>query len=168
MERFAVLYRFNTAVNNEASQTNRKMTTVTLNVEQRRRAKAILQRLSGKNLTEPRDIIGQWKQQPDYNKLNTDKPVFEMDFQKKRKYVPVSDIIGTGAGSVDRLEQDRLKKVIELLIENKFEKEHERPPKLEQVGSDYYVAVDGVHRTLAFKFIGIEKIYADVIEIPVN
>jgi len=144
------------------------MTTITLNAKQRRRAKDILQRLSNEDITEPKDIIEQWEQQPDYDNLNTDKPVFDMDLQKEWKYVSVSDIIGTGAGAADRLEQERLKIILELLIGGEFEKEYERSPKIEGIGGDYYVAVDGVHRTLAFKAIGLEEIYARVIEIPVN
>jgi hypothetical protein len=144
------------------------MTTITLNTKQQRRAEDILQRLSNEDVTEPKDIIKQWDQQPSYDDLNTNKPVFDMDLQKEWKYVSVSDIIGTGAGAANRLEQERLKDILELLIEGEFEKEYEHPPKLEGIGGDYYVAVDGVHRTLAFKAIGLEEIYAGVIEIPVN
>lgn len=144
------------------------MSNITLNAKQRRRANNILQRLSADNVIEPKDIVEQWDKEPDYDDLNTEKPVFDMELQSEQKYVPVSDIIGTGAGDVDRLEKRRLKKVLELLIDGEFEQENKRPPKIEQIGGDYYVAVDGVHRTLAFKAIGLEEIYAEVIEIPVK
>jgi hypothetical protein len=144
------------------------MTAITLNAKQRRRAKELLQRLSNNDVTEPKDIVEQWEQEPDYDELNTDKPILDMDLQREQKYIPVSDIIGTGAGPADRLEQARLKAVLELLIDGEFKQECKRPPKIEGICGDYYVAVDGVHRTLAFKAIGLEEIFAEVIEIPVN
>lgn len=144
------------------------MTTIILNAKQRRRATELLQRLSNDDVTEPKDIVEQWEQKPDYDDLNTNKPVLDMDLQRKQKYVPVSDIIGTGAGAADRLEQALLKAVLELLIDGDFKEEYKRPPKVEGIGGHYYVSVDGVHRTLAFKAIGLEEMYAEVIEIPVN
>lgn len=144
------------------------MSTITLNGDQRKRANDILQRLSRGEIVEPMDIVEQWEIMPNYDDLDTDKPVLDMNLQRERKYISVSNIIGTGTGAEDRLEQSRLKNAVELLVEGKFKEESERPPKIEGISGDYYVAVDGVHRSLAFKAIGTDEMYAEVVEIPVN
>jgi hypothetical protein len=144
------------------------MDTLTLTKNQRRRAKTVLQRLSEGEIEKPTDIVERWEPMPDYEELDTEEHVFDMDTSIEQKYVSVSDIIGTGTGGVDYLQQERLKQILELLMAGEFKRESERPPKFEGVDGNYYVAVDGVHRTLAFKAIGLEKMYVEVIEIPVE
>lgn len=144
------------------------MTAICLTQEQRERAEKILRQLSNGEVEEPADIIERWEPMPDYDELDTEEHVFDIDTSIETKYVAVSDIIGTGTGGTDYLRTDRLKRVIELLLNGEFNCEPERPPKLEGVDGDYYVAVDGVHRTLAFKAIGLDEMYVEVIELPIE
>jgi hypothetical protein len=144
------------------------MDTLTLTKNQRKRAKTILQRLSEGEIEKPTDFVERWELMPDYEELDTEEHVFDMDTSIEQKYVSVSKIIGTGTGGVDYLQEERLKQVLELLLVGDYKREPERPPKLEGIDGNYYVAVDGVHRTLAFKAIGLDEMYVAVNEIPVK
>ena len=77
------------------------MTTISLTQEQRKRAKVILRRLSEGEVEEPTDIVEGWEPMPEYDELDTEEHVFDMDTEIEQKYVPISNIIGTGTGGTD-------------------------------------------------------------------
>lgn len=81
--------------------------------------------------------------------------------------IPVSAIDGTSSSSVT-IKEHRLRKMLNWLLRGEFQKRPERPPKLEKFCEKYYVSVDGHHRVIAFKWIGIDEIFAEYVgvELP--
>lgn len=128
--------------------------TITLTTAQRQNAQDLLTQLTDD--TEPWDLVDEWRERP--NTLN------HTHTELGQQYFPVEQIVGTEDHNVTRLVTDRLREIIDILLNNEFEKEHRFPPVLSKIDGEYYVSNDGNHRTLAFKYIGIEEIYAEVIQ----
>lgn len=104
----------------------------------------------------PLDLVDEWRAAPNRVGLEWEERGYE--------YVSVDSIVGTEGHNVERLDAGRLRRVLEMLREGQFEKEHRFPPVLCKVGSEYFVDADGNHRVLAHKYLGLEKVYAEVVE----
>lgn len=127
--------------------------TISLTDEQTHKARELLEVLDEE--TVPKDLLSTWTERPEtigceYEELGG-------------QYVSTEKIIGTEDHNVDRLVTDRLREIIDILIEGSFEKEHRFPPVLSLIDGNYYVSNDGNHRTIAFKYLGIDEIYAEVV-----
>lgn len=127
--------------------------TISLTSEQRERANEMLEQLDGES--EPQDFVDEWRVAP--NRVG-------MEWKEEAyQYVPTGMIVGTEGHNVERLVPGRLRSVVEKLLAGKFEKEPRFPPALCWVDGEYFVDADGNHRVIAFKYIGIEEVYAEVI-----
>jgi len=49
------------------------------------------------------------------------------------------------------------------LESGEFEAQFVFPPSLKQVENELYVDADGNHRTIVFKFLGIDQMWAEVV-----
>lgn len=86
------------------------------------------------------------------------------DRGEKMKEVPVDKIVGTCPQNIHRFQPYRFQKVLKKLAMGEWREEVGKPeaPHFKQVGDFYYIGSDGTHRALAFKALGIEKLYARV------
>lgn len=135
---------------------SRKSKTYSLTKEQERRAKTIIQNVN--SYSSPSELVDSWEAAP--SNLSYDQ------FEEKRNVkVPVERIQGTDKHNINRLVNSRLESIVRLLLEGRFEKRRQKrgvPHYICVNGNDYFVDSDGNHRTIAFKAIGIDNIYADV------
>lgn len=127
--------------------------TISLTEQQRKRAFEMLNKLD--STSKPKDFVSEWKATPDRIGREWD--------DLGERYVQVDEIVGTEPQNVERLEPKRLIDIIKKLTRGKFVKEHRYPPALCEVNGEYFVDADGNHRVLAFKYIGINRIYGEVL-----
>lgn len=129
--------------------------TLTLSEKQEEKARKIIKTIDLES--EPSDFISLWEPTPEKRQ--------ELEWKDEgTRYVRVDNIVGTEPFNTNRLVPGRLEDILRKMIEGKFEKEHSLPPVLSKVDGKYYVDADGNHRVLAHKMLGIEKIYAEIIE----
>lgn len=142
--------------------------TLSLNRSQRKTAERILDRIAG-SIECPEDVVDDWEcidESFDYQEIR--KYIYENvdhDIPRQRDFVPVSKIAGS-ISSDFKVMQNRLKSILNILISNKYTIYPENPPKLEKVGSRYYVSTDGHHRVIAFKALGLDKMCVEYIKTP--
>lgn len=143
--------------------------TISLSKAQRKTAERILERVSEGCVDRPEDLVNEWKsvdEDFDYQKITTH--VFENvdgEIPRKRDFISVSKIAGT-THSDPNIMQHRMENVLNLLISGEYQKQPEHPPKLEKIGDEYYVSVDGHHRVMAFKSLRLDEIYVKYIDTP--
>jgi len=145
--------------------------TVELDESQRSKAVDLLQQLEQGLIEKPEDVVGDWKYLSDHLDYSQLKIVEEHDLgcelDRQRERIRVSKIAGTTHSGVKVMEQ-RLEKILELLLAGDFRVETESPPKLEKFEGEYYVSVDGHHRVLAFKALELEELFVEYIEVELE
>lgn len=128
--------------------------TLSLTEAQERRAEELLEMLYSE--ITPAEVVDEWRAAP--NRVG-------MEWEELGcEYVRVEDIVGTEGHNVERLDAGRMRQVVKMLVGGEFEVESRFPPVLCKVDGEYFVDADGNHRVLAHKYIGIDEIYAEVVE----
>lgn len=143
--------------------------TVTLNQHQRARAQEVLDRLAKGEIEHPLDVLDAWESVENTLDYWDAQPETNTDYHREDRYIPVAQIAGTTHKDVtnpDKFVPRRLRKVLMWLIAGRFEVKHDNPPIVEKIHGRYYVTANGNHRVIAFKALGIERIYASVIYGP--
>ena len=80
------------------------------------------------------------------------------------QWVNVDNIIGTCAPT-DRFWKERFLRAVSLLLDREYDFNNSNLPVLFKRKNEYFVASDGRHRTLAFKYLKIKKMKARVVEL---
>lgn len=132
--------------------------TISLTSGQEERAEELLEMLYT-DIT-PDEVVDEWRAAP--SRVGMEGEVLG------EHCVLVADIVGTEGHNVERLDAGRMRRVVEMLVQGEFELEHHFPPVLCKVNGEYFVDADGNHRVLAHKYIGIDEIYAEVVEYTVE
>jgi len=83
---------------------------------------------------------------------------------RKLQWLKVDKIIGTGAHN-DKWFPRRFFEVIKLIKNGEYDYNHEWLPILFKISKEFFVATDGNHRCLAFKYLKIKKMTAKVVEL---
>lgn len=130
--------------------------TLSLSREQVERAVEMAERLSEGEIETPQDFVQEWRSAPSVTGATYE--------NLGERYVPVENIKGTVPQNVERFNPGRAAKILTKLGDGEFEVEHERPPNLMKVGDEYFVDRDGIHRSLLFKYLGVDEMYAEVVE----
>jgi len=144
--------------------------TVELNEDQRDRALVILDLLDAGEISYTDEIIEDWEYNMgdvEYSNLEPVKDYFhDGEVHPHREFIPVSEIAGT-THSRSEFKEHRLRRSLDWLINGEFELKHKRPPKLEKYREKYYVSIDGHHRVIAFKSVGIEEMFVEYLEVEI-
>lgn len=142
---------------------------IELTEEQRQRAEEALEQIKRGEVTHPKDLLDEWKACPEWQEIDR---MYEGDVYKEsvtvEKWIPISNIVGTVSGNIDRFKKSRIESAFQRLLDGRFEPDHSRKPHYIEVGGDLYVGADGNHRSIACKVVGLDKILARVSEAPVN
>lgn len=99
-----------------------------------------------------------------WNQLDRETFIKYKQGSRKRMWVDTSKIIGTIANA-RKWFPERFFHIVDLLQSNQYDYDHARPPVLFKLGQKYYVATDGNHRVLAFKYLKLKRIFAAVVEL---
>lgn len=127
--------------------------TLTLTSEQSKRAKRLLNRAQDDDIKSPTDVVDSWEE-PD---STIDRERKEGQFPQQEGFITPSAIVGS-VGMSNRLEKNRIMKVLAHMLKGEFEIQHMAPPKLQQRGDRFYVSTDGLHRSMVARAIGLEKL----------
>lgn len=84
--------------------------------------------------------------------------------ERNNQWVEVDKIIGTDRDPT-RWFPRRFFRCIELLKKEEYDYNHDWLPILFKIGGEYFVASDGNHRVLAFKYLKIKKMTAEIVEL---
>ena len=109
--------------------------------------------LNGESVT-PSDITDQWAgwcADGSYDHVGVE-----------TELVPVENIVGTAPQNTDRLDEKRLVKIVNKILNEDWEVKQDTIVLEQHPGGDYYVSSDGNHRVLAHKLLEIGQIYAEV------
>ena len=129
--------------------------TMNFSIAEKDSARIILDNLDG--MDSPEDLVGNWQG------LEKGKDKVEwVEGSERKEFVDPSDIVGTDSLNVDRFKKRRLWKTAERVLQEEYFLKPDHPPCLQKVDGKYYVGSDGNHRCLVFKFIGAERLYAEV------
>lgn len=83
---------------------------------------------------------------------------------RKRRKVNVNKIVGT-IGRTNKWYPERFFHAVWLLKNGKYDYDYIRLPILFKINGEYFVVTDGNHRVLAFKYLKIKKMTADIVEL---
>ena len=150
------------------------MGTIELNATQRGRAKQLKNRLNAGKVRKPQDInrVRPWGS-TSLRAMNEKREydVFEPEnTQNKTGWVNPDNIAGV-CGSPnpnkhspqkERLEKKRLHRILDQLLEDKFDVKYSEPPQYLEFDGKYYVGADGTHRSIACKAVNVDQIWADI------
>ena len=143
--------------------------TVPLTDEQKQRARAALRAVQEGVATTPHDLLDEWVAPPDSYELKSMSDADDEDFSEHtEKWVPVSSIKGIDRDLRDEFMEGRMKSALEMFADERFQPKHTESPYYMEVCGDFYVSMDGSHRSMASKVVGIEEIYANVDVVDVN
>lgn len=81
-----------------------------------------------------------------------------------KKWVEVDKIVGTFRDPQVWF-ASRFLKFVKLLEKSEYNYLDEYPPVLFKINGEYFVASDGNHRCLAFKYLKIKRMVAEVVEL---
>lgn len=102
----------------------------------------------------PTDLVDEWAAW---------RPPREMEYgESETRMVDVDRIVGTDPMNVDRLVERRLVRIVNTMVEGNWKPRYNRVVLARHPDGDYYVTADGNHRVLVHKFVGIDRIYAEV------
>lgn len=104
----------------------------------------------------PEDVLDSWEGMPDRDNLEF------VEGSSREVFVDPEDVVGTDSLNVDRFRKSRLMKICRLILEDDYSLKPDNPPVLNKIEGKYYVGSDGNHRSMVFKFIGAERMYAEV------
>lgn len=101
-----------------------------------------------------------------WKKLDEAYPSWKVMKQRNRKkqWIEVDKIIGTDAHN-DKWFSNRFFNAIKLIEDEEYDYNHDWLPILFKINGEYFVASDGNHRCLAFKYLKIKKMTAEVVEL---
>lgn len=139
------------------------MSTITLDAAQKNRALDLSERVSNDEVTSPTDFLDEWGSS-DYS-INYSE--HNIDFPKHKEFISPEQIAGS-LGDPSRLEPGRLMQVLKWMVEDNFEEQNAYPPYLQKHGERYYVCTDGHHRCMAAKAVGLEQLYVEYEEAPLE
>lgn len=143
--------------------------TVTLEQSQREQAREILDRLAKEEIEHPLDVLDEWKSVEETMDYWNAQPETGAGYHRAHRFIPVSQIAGTTHKNItdpDKFVPRRLRKVLKWLLAERFEVRHDNPPIVEKIHGHYYVTANGNHRVIAFKALGIDRIFVTAIEGP--
>lgn len=129
-------------------------TYVTLSESQQQKATELVSIVESKNAVVPADLLNRWEPAPETQRT---------DWSTETRWVSPDNIIGTVPMNVDRFVSARALKHLERLQSGEFEAQFVFPPSLKQVEGELYVDADGNHRSIIFKFLGIERMWAEIV-----
>lgn len=144
---------------------------VTLSAEQRQRTMTALEAVETGQATHATDLLDEWHAGPvwrDVQYLGDSPGSGPTDAaEPSTEWVTLDDVRGVEWELYDRFVERRLVKVFQLLLDGRFQPKYdwEKPGYIEVAG-DLYVSFDGIHRTIACKVAGIERIHAYVEHYP--
>lgn len=130
--------------------------TISLTDAQRARAREALEALDEGSVSTPSDLVD-WRGGP--INLETNAMALTDDYRGESRYVWISgeDITGT-TRPTDYFKTFKLCRILEWLLEGIVEVAHRRPPQLASINGDLYVGADGLHRSLAYKIVGVDRV----------
>lgn len=126
---------------------------LTLTPEQRQTAETVLQDLRTDTHQElkPTSFVSKWACSPE----NTTGEAVTV-----KTHVSVDRIVG--GGRQNGLIPARVERIFYRMVNGGWDTKHEAPPVLAKIDGEYYVTQDGNHRTIVYKLLGIDSMYADV------
>lgn len=108
----------------------------------------------------PTDVPGldEWRTEPEDGE-------WREGSKARERMVNPEKIVGTDGINVDRFLPNRLLKALRLIGNEEYHQKPEYPPNLNYYPEkdEYYVGADGNHRAIAFKALGLDEIYAEVV-----
>lgn len=143
---------------------------ITLTEEQNQRARAALRAVQEDVATNPHDLLDEWKAAPGWRIIRTMSEDDEVPTRSAEKWVPVSNIIGLDRDLLDDFMDSRMERALRLLAEGQFQPRYggRNRPVYREICGDFYVTVDGSHRSMACKTVGVDEIYAEVEVVDVD
>lgn len=132
---------------------------VKLNQRQERMARDLSTKISNKQVKHPKDFLDVWKPTPTQG-LCWGKDI--KSIKNHETYIDPSKIKGTEPVNKDRFESNRILRVLAWLIKGEYKVKPDHPPDLNLIDGNYYVSSEGNHRSMSHKFLGIDKMYAEV------
>jgi hypothetical protein len=140
------------------------MSTISLDEAQRNIAIDLLEQVESDEVTVPTDFLDEWGTPDD---SIDDSAKGDREFPQHKEFVSPTKIKGA-LGSSSRLEPVRLQQVLKWMVEENFEDQRPYPPHLQKWGERYYVCSDGHHRCMAAKAVGLEELYVEYEEVPIE
>lgn len=142
---------------------------VELTDEQQRRARAALRAFEEGVATKPQHLT-EWKAPPSWSELQAMSETDDDEFAESvEKWVPVSNIVGISDDLVDDFMEGRMTGALRLLIDNEFQPHYEDEDLYyREICGDLYVSLNGSHRSIACKTVGIDEVYANVEHVDVT
>lgn len=138
---------------------------------QRKRAEVALEVIRRKEIPQIQDFVDKWRTYPRKSVLHEiaeGKP-YE-DREQRKEWVAVEDIRGSDRGPTHDVY--RIKPHFTQLLEGRFRPRYEVEgtslPRYVEIAGDLYVGIDGNHRSIACKAVGVDEIFAQVTPIPVD
>lgn len=135
--------------------------TIELNEKQKRKARELATEVSNKQVTHPTDFLDEWKPTP------TQGLCWGEDIKMVKNhetFIDPSRIKGTEPVNGNRFESDRILRVLAWLIRGEYKMKPDFPPHLNLIDGNYYVSSEGNHRSMSHKYLGIDKMFAEVTE----
>lgn len=149
---------------------------ITLTNSQRERAEDALERVRSEDATHPSDLVDTWRGAPTPYHLSKLSANLESDseFPETRTtygWISPSNIVGTDHELTGRFVKGRMESAFERLIDGRYQPDYIRNnamPHYDEIDGDLYVGVDGNHRSIACKTVGIGSMYARITEHAVD
>jgi hypothetical protein len=135
--------------------------TLTLTPEQTQRAVNLLKRTDDGEVGSPTDIVDSWNDP----KTTINRDLKEGTYPRYEDFVSPDAIAGS-VGLSNRLEENRIKRVLVNMLEDNFEVQNSAPPVLQKRKGRFYVTSDGHHRCMVARTIGLNELYAEFSEVP--
>ena len=138
--------------------------------DQRQRARAALRAVEERIATTPQDLINDWKTKPEWSEIRSMSNADDEEFTDvTERWVSVSDISGISRELVGEFMEGRITHALQLLANDEFQPKysHGKLHYLDICG-DLYVTVDGSHRSMACKTVGVNEVYARVEQVDVD
>lgn len=132
---------------------------VQLSDQQKRMGRELAADIDKGRVDHPTDMVSEWKGLPDNGLVWGEDLIKESE---ERTFVNPNNIKGTNRVNVDRFEKNRILNALRMLVQGEYNRKHDDPPKLFEIQGDLYVDEDGNHRSLAHKFLNMDKMWAEV------
>jgi hypothetical protein len=111
------------------------------------------------------DLVDQWDRGPTWREIHAMQDRSRVEINEtvaETRWISMTDVAGVTRENIDRFEHGRVRDVLELLVEERFNPDHDRRPHYLNINGDLYVGADGIHRTIALKATDVKEIKADV------
>lgn len=134
---------------------------IELDEKQKQKAEELANGIIEGQINHPKDFLEEWKGTPDEGLCWGQDLVSKTN---KETMVDPSKIKGTERVNIDRFEKNRILRVLKWLHKGEYKEKPPHPPDLNLIDGDYYVSSEGNHRSMSHKYLGIDKMYAEVTE----